>query len=196
MIDNNLLEYIRLAQQQGHTKEMIKQSLVANGWQGDMVEEAFGMVHQPVGASAAQSTISAQPIIRHYKSSINSPLSVLLAIVLAVALFTLTNKVITDISDFYVYNITANLIVNGVIVLTFLLLAFTLHFTIGEKNEKYLILSRPYYLISGWLLIRLLYEVSKYLLNQDTAYGVYVVLILIIAVLTGMVVFVQKFIKK
>ena len=198
MLDQNLVTYIKVSLSEGKSHELIKQSLLANGWQEAMIDEAFNFQATQSTDSvhvAASNVPSTKPLL-FYRPATNSPFSVLLALVLTGTLFILTNRIVTDISNHFDESITSNLIVNGFIVLPFLLLAFLLHTSFGFDNKRYLILSRPYYIIAAWLLIRLLFKVSKYLLDANSAYGVYIVLGLIVGVLTVMVIFIQHYLKK
>jgi hypothetical protein len=79
--------------------------------------------------------------------------------------------------------------------LPFLFVAFVLHGSFSKDNKRYLIISQPYFITAAFLLVRLLWDTSAYILNTNATYGVYVVLVLIIGVLTGIILFVQKYIK-
>ena len=46
MVNQQLLDYIKQQIQQGINSEQIKQSLLANGWQGADIEEAFSAITQ------------------------------------------------------------------------------------------------------------------------------------------------------
>jgi hypothetical protein len=188
MTNDQLKEYVSAAKAAGQSDETIRQNLASHGWQEPAISRAL---NPSSSAETANHTFFG---IR--RSRINSPYSLLLAIVLTVSLFILGNKAISDVEKYFENEVSTKLIVDALIVLPFLLIAFALHFSIGERSAKYLILSRPYYMVAAWLLIRLMIEVSIYILDKDSAYGVYIVLIMVVAVLTGMVVFAQKYLKK
>jgi|GEM_PF-4260742 hypothetical protein len=202
MVDTSLLEYIKRALQQGQAKSAISQTLINNGWSESAVNEAFSQAmagEAPKGPDFVAPAIttpqtSASRPVRNYE--IYSHFSVLLAFVLFFGLLILSNKIINDIGQHFDSDITGRLIFDSLVILPFLICAFALHYSLVESGEKYRILSTPYYIVSGWLVIRLLFNASSYILSTQVVYGVYIVLVLVVAVLTGVVFFVQKFIKR
>lgn len=58
MIDQNLLNYIQLQLQNGVSKDQIKSSLLSNGWQDSVIEEAFATLVSPVAEVTSQETAS------------------------------------------------------------------------------------------------------------------------------------------
>lgn len=51
MVNQQLLDYIKQQLQQGISKEQIKSSLIAEGWQGQDIEEAFSFIENSVSQS-------------------------------------------------------------------------------------------------------------------------------------------------
>jgi hypothetical protein len=51
MINQQSLDYIKQQLQQGTNKEQIKNSLIANGWQTQDIEEAFSFIENPTSLS-------------------------------------------------------------------------------------------------------------------------------------------------
>ena len=209
MANQQLVEYIKKVQLQGFPEETVREVLIKNGWQSIDIESAFTEIKQmeyllqndaPLapGAVAAQppiinkpisNTIASKPVVEY-----NSPFSIGLAIVLFGALLILVNKIIDD-SALSAVNANGQLIFDALITLPFLLMAFILHGSFLVDNTRFLIISQPFFVVSAYLLVRLLWHTSAYILNTNATYGVYVVLILVIAVLTGIILFVQKYIK-
>lgn len=65
MVNQQLLDYIKQQLQEGKNKEQIKSLLVAKGWQGEDIDEAFSfienLVSQSQSVSAPRQTISSLP---------------------------------------------------------------------------------------------------------------------------------------
>lgn len=209
MINEQLVSYIKTVQAQGFSESAIREVLAKAGWQNQDVDEAFSSFNLikemplPVGMAYSQVTpvnntnspIGNNPNIRQPVSiEYNSPYSVGLAVVLCGAIFVLLNKIIDD-SALFTNSINSKLIFDVLLIIPFLITAFILHESFHERRKRFLIISQPYFLVSGFLLIRLLWDTSRYILNTNATYGVYIVLILVIIVLTGSVLFIQKYIK-
>jgi len=209
MVNQQLVEYIRKVQLQGFPEATIREILNKNGWQSSDIDGAFleikniqdalqkdapmapnAIINQPSINSIPQEKSILEKTLVEY----NSPFSVGLAVVLFIALLILVNKIIDDSA---ISSVTTNekLIFDAMIILPFLVIAFMLHGSFSKDNKKFLILSQPYFVVSAFLLIRLLWDTSQNILNTNANYGVYIVLILVIAVLTGIILFVQKYIK-
>lgn len=212
-MDANLHNYIKDALNTGHKPEDIKQALLMSGWQQADVNQAISLIQlqnqapvpAPAQSAAPVPTVPpgmpiAQTAPAHSaavaKPSLVSPYTYLLEVVLFFALLILANKAVSDIHTHFPQQINIRLIYDSLIVVPFLLAATVLHLSFIEKKEKFRSLSEPYYLVSGWLIIRLLWNVSQFILDKNAVYGVYVVLILVIAVLTGIVFFIQKYLSR
>jgi hypothetical protein len=215
MANDKLVEYIETVQQQGFSEPMIRDVLAKNGWQPHDVEEAFsylkltkstlvatapvapGMAPQMATSPEKKEQILSDLMDKPKEPTVplyNSPFSIGLAVVLIIAIMILLNKVIDD-AAYYTNTINARLIFDGLIVVPFLLMAFILHESFVGTGKRFLLVSQPYFVVSAALLVRLLWDTSKYVLNANATYGVYIVLIMIILVLTGSILFVQKYIK-
>ena len=210
MVDQQLVSYIKEAKSKGAADDMIRHVLLGNGWDSQVVAEAFQAVSLgqsaplPPGMSTAPPPmVTPSPGYYAASASSSSPArkssysaySVLLALVLFFSLLVLINQLVDDVRENFGDNISARLIIDALIILPFLLAASAIHFSLQDEKKKYMILSQPYYIVSGFLLIRLLFNVSNYILNKDTAYGVYIVLSMIIVVLTGIIVFVLRYLR-
>lgn len=212
MANQQLTKYIETVQSQGFSEPMIRDVLAKNGWQPHDVEEAFSYLKLVKETMMATAPV-AQPMINPVSASMpsvdkpasasasshtveyNSPFSVGLAVILFGALLILINKIIDD-SAWFTSSINGKLIFDALLILPFLLLAFILHGSFQtDERKNFLILSQPYFLVSALLLIRLLWDTSAYILNANAAYGVYVVLAMIIVALTCVIIFIQKYIK-
>lgn len=196
MANDSLLQYIKAAQAQGFSRDSIHDVLIKNGWQIGDIDLAFdaiaGVVNTPVVSrqkdQATVSPIKAEP-------EYNSPYSIGLAAVVCIGLFILSNKFIVDMISSN-RNINEVLILDALIILPSLLIAILLHTVFSKGQKQFLILSKPYFIASGYLLVRLLWDTSRYILNANVTYGIYIVLALIILVLTAIIIFVRNYISQ
>lgn len=85
------------------------------------------------------------------------------------------------------------MILNAIIVLPFWIITFLLSIFLKEDRKKYEVLLGAYYITSGWLLIFLFFNVARYIWTSNTVMGVYIVLGMLVAILTGAVWAVQKY---
>lgn len=213
MANEQITKYIETVQAQGYNDATIRDVLSKNGWQLQDIDDAFQYVRlskaslsaqapvAPGAASAVSINDNKEKIIStifdkntQVKASDNSPFASGLAVVLVCAMMILLNKIIDDAS-FYTNTINSQLVFDTMIVIPFLLAAFIIHESYSSYGKRYLLMSQPYFVVSAALLVRLLWDTSKYILNTSATYGVYIVLVMIILVLTGSILFVQKYIK-
>ncbi|MBI2064847.1 MAG: hypothetical protein HYT62_02195 [Candidatus Yanofskybacteria bacterium] len=223
MVDPNLINYIKDSRLQGASDDVIRQVLITAGWQEQQINDAFAFLNlqnaplPPMPAPVYPSASSLQPQTPEQSPKPNTPLkprvvspySSLLAVVLFISLMILMNNLIYDLIDYFDPSINYNsnsyydgfnsgdatikLTVSAFIVVPFWFITFLLYYFYREKGEKLRVLLTPYYITSGWLLIWLLFQVSLLLLNSNAAFGVYLVLILMGAVLTGVVWGIQRY---
>ncbi|MDP4001490.1 MAG: hypothetical protein Q8P69_00370 [bacterium] len=85
------------------------------------------------------------------------------------------------------------MILNAIIVLPFWIITFVLFIFLKEERRKHEALLGSYYVTSGWLLIFLFFNVAQYIWRSNTVIGVYVVLGMLVAILTGAIWGVQKY---
>lgn len=85
------------------------------------------------------------------------------------------------------------LILHAVLVLPLWVISFLLYILVRQERKKYQALLFPFYLTSGWLLVYLFFSVAAYIYNANTVLGVYVVLAMLIAILTGAIWSIQKY---
>jgi tetrahydromethanopterin S-methyltransferase subunit B len=210
MANPQLVEYIKTVQGQGFPESTIREVLAKNGWQSSDVNEALESIKRmeealqmtapmapggpalketPATEGESQKIDYRNPVIEY-----NSPFSLGLAVVLFISLLILINKMIDD-SAISTATINGKLIFDALVILPFLLVAFILHGGFASDNKRYAILSQPYFVASALLVCRLLWDTSVYIWNTNATYGVYIVLVLIIVVLTSIILFVQKYIK-
>lgn len=209
MANEQIINYIETVQAQGYSEQTIREVLNKNGWQTHDIDEAISYLklkNDTLSAAApmAPGMVRTEPVVKTMspvdthiavsKPSDNSPFASGLAVVLVAAMMILLNKVIDD-AAYYTNTINAQLIFDALIIIPFLLVAFILHESFVGTGKKFLLLSQPYFIVSAVLLVRLLWDTSKYVLNANATYGVYIVLVMIILVLTGSILFVQKYIK-
>lgn len=215
MVSEQLTKYIETVSSQGFSEATIREVLAKNGWQSADVNDAFLYLQQRKNSLSATAPIAPgmstqinnnvakkEQILSnlfnessaHKDVEYNSPFSSGLAVVLLAAIMIFLNKVIDD-AGLYTNTINARLIFDVLIIIPFILIAFILRESFPNTGKRFLLVSQPYFVVSGVLLVRLLWDTSKYILNTNATYGVYVVLILVILVLTGSILFVQKYIK-
>jgi len=208
MVNLELVKYIETVSGQGFPESNIHEVLIKNGWQSSDIEEAFSHIKMmksdmaskapmaPGAIHPTANTESLKPVLSQKKDvEYNSPFSIGLTVLLFISLMILINKFINDFEQ-YTKTINSELIFDALIILPFLFTAFILHEIFVGTGKRYLILSQTYFVVSAFLLVRLLWDTSKYILNANASYGVYIVLVMIILVLTGSVLFVQKYIKE
>ncbi len=208
MIDERVTNYIKHSRSTGVSDAQIIADLKSGGWTDQVISEAFGITSGvnaiPVNPVQNQ-TISSQPQVQNTvksahgpfkKEEINSSFSILLAVILTISLFILSNKLFADVKLLAEGNITKLLMIQGFFVIPFMVAAFFLNASLKDEGERYKIISTPYFLVSGFLLVRLLFKVAGHILDKNAALGVYIVLGMVIVVLTGIIFFVSNYVKK
>jgi hypothetical protein len=211
MIDERVINYIKNARLTGINNTQIITDLKSGGWNDQVISEAFGIVNGvntiPVNPVQNQ-PISPQPVqpqVQNITKSVHGPVineelnssfSVLLAVILSISLFILSNKIFADVKLLADGNITKLLMIQGFFVIPFIMVAFLLNVSLKDEGERYKIISTPYFIVSGFLLLRLLFKVAGHILDKNAALGVYIVLGMVIVVLTGVVLFVSNYVKK
>ncbi len=211
MVNQTLVDYIKSVKAQGFNDTAVVEALRKNGWKDTDIQEAYASFslssQTPMAPSAPTpsalpsykvepKTISTEQPIKKVivEEEYNSPFSVGLAVVLFISLFVLVNKIIHDIG----LNATSEnstLIFDAIITIPFLFASFMLYGIASQNKKRFIIICQPYFIVSAFLFLRLLWNVSKYILNTNATYGVYIVLVMAILVLTGFVIFLQKFLK-
>lgn len=199
MINQQMVSYIKEQLALGTPQAVVIDNLKKVGWAENVINESLGVVLSGM-ANISVAPINGLPESKLSNNSIgdnsvNSPYSSLLAVILVVSLLILTNGIFSDIK-----NLTATvnkiLIYEGLFAIPFLLVAFLLHSHFKTPNKRFEILSYPYFIISAWILLRLLWKVGENIWKANNALGVYVILGMIVLVLTGVIIFIQKYIKK
>ncbi len=209
MIDERVINYIKHSRSTGVSDAQIITDLKSGGWSDQMISEAFSIASgvntipvnpTPNPSLASTSTQSqsaiASPRVAIKKEEINSSFSILLALILTISLFILSNKIFADVKLLADGDITKLLMIQGFFVLPFIVVAFLLNASLKDGGERYKIISTPYFIVSGFLLLRLLFKVAAHILDKNAALGVYIVLGMVIVVLTGIVLFVSNYVKK
>ncbi|HWA32252.1 MAG TPA: hypothetical protein VG694_02280 [Candidatus Paceibacterota bacterium] len=217
MENQQVTGYIKDQINKGISTDIITANLKRVGWADDVIYASLAAAQTPVPPPAAKpeffndnpelpagntpaaadspaaSITVASPM---ETESVNSPYSIILAVILVVSLFVLMNGLFSDIQNATAGNINLTLTYQGLMVVPFLLVAFLLHSSFRTENRRFRILSMPYFIIGAWVLLRLLWKVAQNLLAANSARGIYIVLGMIIVVLTGIIIFVQKYIKE
>ncbi|MEK7585937.1 MAG: hypothetical protein AAB477_01740 [Patescibacteria group bacterium] len=84
------------------------------------------------------------------------------------------------------------IVVHGVIIILFLVIALVTNVSISSSKERYAIALVPYYVVSIILACQLLFQISVYFYNHHTTFQFYVVMIALIAVCTYGIYHIQK----
>ncbi len=210
MANQTLVDYIQSVKAQGFNDTAVVEALRKNGWQDADIKEAYASIslfsQTPVAPSAApapsvlpsytvEPKTAAQTQALAEPEDNNSPFSVGLAVVLFISLFILVNKIIHDIGINFASSANNTLILDAVVTVPFLFVSFLLYGLASQNRKRFSIVCQPYFIVSAFLFLRLLWNVGKYILNTNATYGVYIVLVMAILVLTGFVIFLQKFLK-
>lgn len=220
-MDSKLIDYIKKELSGGVGEGGIRNSLKENGWTDQVIDDAFSSVKRqfsapqipvPVPPPAAPKPImqesepvqvQKQPAMRPKRVAspeepkepdLNSPYSVILSVGLLFSLFVLGNQVFSDLSD--IENLAKKLAIEAVVFVPFLLITSAISFVVNSSGKRYKILVYPFYLLSGWLFLRLFWETLWYIYDQSATFGIYIALGLIIALLTGVIMFVQRNMNK
>lgn len=140
------------------------------------------------------------PVLQNIGPSEVSPLSVFLTILLLVAVNLLFSKIWFDLarlagavypvwdnpSDVYLMVLIYRSIFVGIT-------SFVALFFLGKgRGTRYGIITLPYFIISLIFLVWLLFEVCRYLVVELKSMGIYIVLVLVILIFSGLILFVQK----
>jgi len=120
-----------------------------------------------------------------------SPLSIVLSILLILTINLLFAKVWVDLTRFAGASNTLQVIIYHTVfvaVVSFLAIFMMLL----HKGTKSGLVILPYFIVSLLFLVRVLYEICAFLVIEYKNVGVYVVIILLILVLTGLIFVIQK----
>lgn len=71
-------------------------------------------------------------------------------------------------------------------------IALFLYFSLRGKGTRYGVITLPYFITSLIFLIRLLFDVGRFVLSAYKVFGIYIVLIFLIVVISGLIFFIQK----
>ena len=190
-INQEMVSYAKQQLATGVSRVVITENLKNVGWSDEIISETFNFLDTnssiPINQPLAITT-------KVESNSINSPYSIFLVAVLVVSLFILTNGIYSDIKNFTT-NLNYTLLLEGLFVIPFLLAAFLIHGFLKDEKQRFKILSLPYFIISAWVFIRLLWKVGENIWKANNALGVYVALGMSVIVLTGIIIFIQRYIK-
>lgn len=89
---------------------------------------------------------------------------------------------------------TYRLLIHAAFIIPVFLAAFLLYFWLHYKKEKTpkSIVAWPYFVFALWMTLHLVIEAFVFLIEQYKATGVYIVLIIMAALLTWLIIFIQK----
>jgi len=85
------------------------------------------------------------------------------------------------------------IILHTILVLPLWIITFLLYMSLKENSKKYESLLISYYLVSGWLLIYLFFNIASYIYSSNTTLGVYVGFGMLAVILTGAIWGIQKY---
>lgn len=129
-----------------------------------------------------------------------SPLSLFLTVFLVLAVLFLFEQAWNDlgrlaVGDQYVSNSSmelSRLLVRTVFVGPATLIALFLYFSLKGRGTRYGVITLPYFITSLIFLIRLLFDAGRFVLFEYRVFGIYIVLVFIIIVISGLIFFIQK----
>lgn len=86
------------------------------------------------------------------------------------------------------------LLIHSAFIIPVFLLTFILYYYVYLKSEnsKYKVLAGGYMVFSFWMMIRLLFEVGHYIVVQYKSAAIYIILVALALIFTGLIVIVQK----
>lgn len=132
-----------------------------------------------------------------------SPLSLILTIFLVLAVIFLFEQIWKDLGSLsgetsryrYSYDSSielSKLIWRSIFVGPATFIALYLYFSFRGKGTRYGVITLPYFITSLIFLIRILFNAGRFVLNEYKVLGIYIVLIFLIVVISGVIFFVQK----
>ncbi|KKR51079.1 MAG: hypothetical protein UT84_C0003G0074 [Candidatus Curtissbacteria bacterium GW2011_GWA1_40_16] len=129
-----------------------------------------------------------------------SPLSLILTVFLVLAVLFLFEQAWNDLGNLaggnkYVYDATvelSRLLIRTVFVGPATFIALLLYFSLKGKGTRYGVITLPYFITSLIFLIRLLFDAGRFVLSEYRVIGIYIVLVFIIIVISGLIFFIQK----
>jgi hypothetical protein len=190
VIDPALTDYI-------HASRLVG----GGGWQPVTLDEAFSIssliARAPIPpVSELQAAPAVIPVPKPNTSSFapttHSPFSITLAAILFVFLLVLGYHAIGDLDDLFT-SVSAELVIDVIIIIPFILLAIGLHTALLHEKSRYRSLTVPFFAASAWLVFKLIIDVSQYLYSNGAVYGVYIVLLIVAVVLTATTIILQKY---
>lgn len=117
---------------------------------------------------------------------------------LALSIIALAERILYDVGRLLVapplnyFDNMGVIVTQGIVIIFFLALALAANMLIGPRKEKYAIALVPYYVVSIFLSLQLLLQVSVYFVNHHTTFEFYVVMIALIALCTYGIYSIQK----
>lgn len=130
-----------------------------------------------------------------------SPLSLILTIFLVLAVIFLFEQAWNDLGSLagesarYGYDSEtelSKLLIRSIFIGPATFIALFLYFSLKGKGTRYGVITLPYFITSLIFLIRLLFNTGKFVLNEYKVFGIYIVLVFIIIVISGIIYFIQK----
>lgn len=118
--------------------------------------------------------------------------------ILGLSILALAERILYDVGRLLVappldyFDNMGVIVTQGVVIIFFLALALITNMLIGPRKEKYAIALVPYYVVSILLCLQLLVQISVYFVNHHTTFEFYVVMLLLIALCTYGIYYIQK----
>ena len=118
--------------------------------------------------------------------------------ILGLSILALAERILYDVGRLLVappldyFDNMGVILTQGVVIIFFLALALITNMLIGPRKEKYAIALVPYYVVSILLCLQLLLQISVYFVNHHTTFEFYVVMLLLIALCTYGIYYIQK----
>lgn len=117
---------------------------------------------------------------------------------LSLSILALAERILYDVARLLVappldyFDNMGVIVMHGVVIIFFLAIALVANMLIGPKKEKYAIALLPYYVVSIFLALQLLFQISVYFYNHHTSFEFYVVMIVLIGLCTYGIHYIQQ----
>jgi len=122
-----------------------------------------------------------------------SPLSIVFSIGLGVAALIFFSRLYIDLGEAVDPNAPgAKLGIRAALTIPLVLIAFLLFFNVQRKRPEFEVVIYPYFIVSMILLASLIIESGALFYERYQKVAIYVILFLVIAVLTGIILYIQK----
>lgn len=120
-----------------------------------------------------------------------------ITILLTITVLALSERILYDVARLiasppldYFDNISV-IVLHAFTVITFLIFALIINFSLGQRKEKYAIALIPYFFVSIFLAMQLILQISIYFYNHHTDAQFYIVMTTLVVVTTYAIYYIQ-----